>query len=477
MPLAPIQRRFFDLDPVDPHWFNLPLLLESRRRIAPDVAGRVFAAVLDHHDALRARFSRAETGWTQTFAPPGGPPPVGFFDLSALPEEVQGATVEGLAGRLGASLDLGRGPLARLAMFDLGTGVAGRLLLVFHHLITDEISIQLLLEDLEQAFTQAIRGEAIVLPLKTTSFRDWTERLVAHAGSAEIAAEASYWLALERDLVTPLPTDGGTGEDLETAADYVRVALPREETEALLREVPRVHRTEALEAILAAAVAALARFSGTGLVLLDLEGHGREDLFADVNLSRTVGWFTAVYPVLFDVRAAVSPGEIVRAVRDTLRTVPGRGVGYGLLRYLGPEETAERLRRQAPAEVVFNYRGQADAEGGEGAATPAAFGLAAESPGPEMGPGARRHHRLEIDGGVEGGELAFTWSFGPNRFRRETVERIADDFLVSLRAILAHCLSSDGAEPSRAEDFPLAKLDDAQFQQLGSLLAEIDSLD
>lgn len=478
VPLAPIQRRFFDLEPADPHWFNLPLLLEARRRIAPDVAARVFAAVLDHHDALRARFARTEEGWVQSFAPSGGPPPVGVYDLSALPEARRSAEIETLAGRLGASLDLGRGPLARLAMFDLGTDVAGRLLLVFHHLVTDEISIQLLLEDLEQAFMQASRGEAIVLPLKTTSFREWTERLTAHARSTEIAAESAYWLASERDLAVPLPVDGNTGEDLEAAADFVRVALSREETEALLREVPRVHRTEAQEAILAAAVTAIARFSGAGLVLIDLEGHGREDLFVGVNLSRTVGWFTAVYPVLFDVRETLAPREALRAVRDALRAVPGRGVGYGLLRYLGPEETAERLRRQPPAEVVFNYRGQADAEGGEGAAAaPAVFGLAAESAGADMGPKALRHHRLEIDGGVEGGELAFTWSFGPARLRRETVERIAADFLLSLRAILAHCVSTDGAEPARAEDFPLAKLDDAQFEQLGSLLAEIDSLD
>ncbi|MEA2693842.1 MAG: hypothetical protein QOJ16_3229, partial [Acidobacteriota bacterium] len=480
VPLVPIQRRFLAADPVEPHHFNLPLLLETRARIEPASAARALAAVLAHHDALRARFLRTDAGWEQVFGEPGGETPITSLDLSALPAERRSGTVEAAAGQAAVSLDLAVGPLVRVVLCDFGAGVPGRLLLVFHHLVTDEISQQILLEDLEEALGQARRGQPVTLPLKMTSFKAWAERLAAYSASPALLDEALFWLAPERGEVLPLPVDRVGGVNLDRTAEYVDIALPAAETEALLHEVPKVHRTEAREAILTAVALALARWSGRRLVLVDLEGHGREDLFPDVNVSRTVGWFTAVYPVQFDLRASLETGAALREVRDRLRAVPAGGLGYGILRYLGGDnETAERLRRQPRAEVIFNYRGRDDRGGGGeagGVAVPAAFGVALESPGRDLSPRALRTHLLEIDGGVEDGRLRFSWSYHPSFHRRATIERLVQDFGASLSTVIAHCLSPETREPHRPSDFPLARLDEENLSQLGSMLDEIDGI-
>jgi non-ribosomal peptide synthase protein (TIGR01720 family) len=313
-----------------------------------------------------------------------------------------------------------------------------------------------------------------------TSFKRWAERLVAYAASPELLAEAQYWLTAERGEVARLPLDRTDGLNLDRTAEYVDIALSVTETETLLQEVPKVQRTEPREAILAAVVLALVRWSGRRRVVVDLEGHGREDLFPEVNISRTVGWFTTVYPVLFDLPESMDAGAVLSEVRDRLRAVPAGGLGYGILRYLtGDSDTAESLGRQPAAEVVFNYRGQNDRAGGDdahGAGEATAFGGASESPGRDLSPRALRSHLLEIDGGIENGELRLSWSYHPSFHHRTTIERLVQDFKSSLHAILLHCLSPEARETYRPADFPLARLDEENLRQLGTMLDELDEL-
>ncbi|MCP4663921.1 MAG: non-ribosomal peptide synthetase, partial [bacterium] len=186
-------------------------------------------------------------------------------------------------------------------------------------------------------------------------------------------------------------------------------------------------------------------------LLVSLEGHGREELDEKLDLSRTVGWFTSIFPVLLE--RFDDPGDLLKAVKERLRAIPGGGVGYGMLRYLN-EETAGRLRELEPPRVLFNYLGQLDV------ALPPTSALrpAVESAGSTITREGLRRYLLEINGGVADGCLRLTWTYSENLHHRTTIEDWAERFLAALRTLIRHCLSPEagGYTPS---DFPLAGLD------------------
>jgi non-ribosomal peptide synthase protein (TIGR01720 family) len=243
------------------------------------------------------------------------------------------------------------------------------------------------------------------------------------------------------------------------------VELTAPETRALLEEVPARYGTQVNDALLSALADAFRAWSGRGAVLVDVEGHGREDLFDDVDVSRTVGWFTAIHPV--QLRAGADPGETLRGVKETLAAVPERGIGYGLLRWLGDAGIAAELATRPAAEVSFNYLGQA----GAGAADDDALLVHAAGPtGPVRDPGAPRTHRIAVEGAVRGGVLRMGFFHGAGVYRAETMQRLAAAYADALRALLEHARTGE-AEAFTPEHFPAAQLDQ---DELDALLAQLD---
>jgi amino acid adenylation domain-containing protein/non-ribosomal peptide synthase protein (TIGR01720 family) len=458
VPLTPMQHWFFEQQLPDPHHWNQALLLEVRQSLDPTLLERAVAHVLEHHDALRLRFVQGADGWQQVNAGLEAAVPFARVDLSGLPPAEQGPALEAAAAALQTSLHLAAGPLLRVALFDLGTARPSRLLLVVHHLVVDGVSWRIVLEDLYMAYEQLRCGQAVRLPPKTTSFRQWAERLTAYARAGGLRDELDYWLAAARRRGSRLPVDFPGGVNTVASARTVTVALSAEETRALLREVPAAYRTQINEVLLTALAQAWAQWSGAGMLLVDVEGHGREPLFDDVDLSRTVGWFTSLFPVWLEVGATAAPGAALQTVKEQLRRIPNRGMGYGVLRYLsGDTAIVEQLRALPPAEVSFNYLGQGDQVWTEAAL----FGLARESSGPARSPRGRRRYLLEIDGGVMDGQLQFAWTYSAQVHRRATIERLAQGFLEALRWLIAHCQSPDasGFTPSDFAEFQWTQAD------------------
>jgi non-ribosomal peptide synthase protein (TIGR01720 family) len=200
--------------------------------------------------------------------------------------------------------------------------------------------------------------------------------------------------------------------------------------------------------LLTALALACARWGGGRRLLVDLGAHGREELFDDVDLSRTVGWFATLYPVLLEVPADAAPGQALQAVKEQLGRVPNRGLGYGLLRYLvGDREVAEQLRSLPQAEVYFDYLGQID----RSLPSEAGLALATESPGPALSSETRRRYLLEVTAAVLGGRLRLTWAYSPGRHRRATVEALARNFLYALREVVVHCQSPEAKDDAGPE--------------------------
>ncbi|HEX2235927.1 MAG TPA: condensation domain-containing protein, partial [Actinomycetota bacterium] len=420
VPLTPIQRWFLERDLPEPHHFNQSALLAADGT-EPELVEKALAALIDHHDALRLRYARRADGWTQYNAPAETNDWFSVIDLSGREHDLEATCAE-----LQASLDLASGPLVRACWLDLGGGRA-RLFFCIHHLAVDAVSWRILLEDLDAAYGQLSRGEAVRLAPKTTSFKQWAERLVAYASSPEALAELDYW-SEQVAAVAELPVDFERGPNDVASTESVTVSLTEAETDSLLHEVPAAYRTQVNDVLLAALARAVSSWTGSESVTVDLEGHGREDLFDDVDLTRTVGWFTSLFPVALRADAA-EPAGLLKAVKEQLRALPRRGIGYGVLAYLRAD-----ARLADPAQLSFNYLGRV---GGD--ATTARFSPAPGATGPEHASSGARVHRVEVNGSVSGGSLHMTWTYSRNRHERATIEKVADDFVSGLRELVAHC--------------------------------------
>ncbi len=462
-PLTPIQRWFFEQEIPAPHHFNQAVLLESTAPLDTAALQRALEHLLVHHDALRLRFHRDRSGWRQEIAVPDGKAPLTRIDLAAVPEAGRGAILEAAASQLQASMDLAQGPLLRSAAFDLGPARSGRVLLAVHHLAIDGVSWRILLADLESAYAQARAGEPVELPAKTTSFKRWAERLPELARES-CAPELAYWSTAARGTVPTLPVDFPQGINSVASTRVVTASLGKDETDALLLRVPEARRVRINDVLLTALVLSVADWSGQGKLLVDLEGHGREEIAADLDLSRTVGWFTALYPVLLgsgEAGALAGGPDLLATVKEQLRSIPRHGIGHGLLYYLGGEEAARALAALPRSEVSFNYLGQLDRV----LSDVSPFREAPEAPGEMRGRGGLRLRRLDVGGRVSDGRLQMKWSYSANLYRRETIERLADGFLRRLRELISFCLEP-GVPFYTPSDFPLAGIDRTTLHRL-----------
>ncbi|MGW1606234.1 amino acid adenylation domain-containing protein, partial [Streptomyces eurythermus] len=445
--LTPIQHWFLDARPAHPAFFNQSVVVETPGPVDEDALRRALTALWTHHDALRARFRRDRDGaWHQDITAHDGPAPELLRVHDRRDEEDVTAATH-------ARLDLETGPLfvARLFTAD-GSGPA-RLLLVGHHLVVDGVSWRILLEDLETAYRQAAAGEPVRLPARTTSAAEWVRRLRAR----DLTGQLPHWERTARACAEPLPVDSAGGNTMADIRE-VTVRLDRERTDALLRRVPGVYRTRVDDVLLTALGRVLADWTGRATVAVGLEGHGREDQWAeDVDLSRTVGWFTALHPVALTVPAG-EWGTALKSVKEQLRAVPDRGLGYGVLRHLA---RAPRLTGAPEPGISFNYLGRFDWSADDAAlvrAVPGGLG-GAEAPDTE------RPHLLDVVARVEDGRLEITWHYSGGRHREETVTALAEGMLDALGGIVAHCARPDagGRTPS---DFPLARLDQAAVDRI-----------
>jgi len=471
VPLTPIERWFFDRR-LDPHHFNMSLLLCTAPGLGAAALRPALAALVRQHDALRLRFAPAASGWRQEVSTPEEPPfcHVDLSALPALPADAPRRALELAAAPLQASLDLSAGRLLRAVLFDHGAAQAGRLLLVVHHLAVDVVSWRILLDDLSTGCAQHRRGEAISLPPRTASFRQWARQLAEHASSPVIAAELPAWLAAGA-TGRQLPLDFAAGANTESSAATVSCSLDAAATEQLLRQVPRAYRMRLDEVLLTALAQSLAAWIGPGAFRIDVERHGRETFATDLDLSRTVGWFTSLFPVELALAGDEAPGAALKAVKEALRRVPGNGQGWGLLRWLAECPEAAQLQELPPAAVAFNYLGQLDEALPDGSP----FTPADEPCGPLRSPRAARSHLLEVGASILNGRLQVEWTYGSDTHRPATIEGQADRFMTALRALIDHCLAP-GAGGYTPSDFPLAELDQATLDRLLGGLGRVDDL-
>ncbi|HFD4197454.1 TPA: non-ribosomal peptide synthase/polyketide synthase [Pseudomonas aeruginosa] len=465
-PLLPIQQGFFAEEVAERHWWNQSVLLEAREPLDARHLEQALRGVLAHHDALRLSFTREAAGWTARHRGVEE----GAAALLRVARVADLAALRALADEVQRSLDLADGPLLRalLATFDDGSQ---RLLLVIHHLVVDGVSWRILFEDLQTAYRQLLAGQAVELPAKTSAFRDWAERLQAFAGDGGLDGELAYWQGQLQGASSDLPCLDPLGDQSNRHARSVSCGLDAEATRQLLQEAPAAYRTQVNDLLLTALARVVCRWTGQVDALIQLEGHGREELFAEIDLTRTVGWFTSLFPLRLTPAEGIAAS--IKGIKEQLRAVPNKGIGFGALRYLGSAASQAALAGLPMPRITFNYLGQFD--GSFAMDEGALFVPAGERAGDDQSPDAPLANWLALNGRIYGGELRIDWSFSGERFETTSIQRLADAYRDELLALIAHCRVAEG-QGLTPSDFPLARLDQARLDQLPLAPCEVEDL-
>jgi non-ribosomal peptide synthase protein (TIGR01720 family) len=429
--LLPIQHWFFDQALPEPAYYNQSLLLQvPPRALDAAVLSAVVRELVRHHDALRARFTRASDGvWTQVIAASENADLCSWHDLSGLADAEQDTAVRAITARLEGSLSLSQGPLLRVALLDRGADRPGILFLTIHHLVVDAFSWRILLEDLRTAYQQMVAGVPVELPRKTSPITRWGAHLVELAKSPTLQGEVAYWRALMRDKIPPLPVDFADGDNEASSAHVVTTRLDVEETRALMHEVPKRYGVQMASALLASVAWSLTRWTGQDSLFLHLEGHGRDALADDVDLSRTLGWFTTLIPVHLRLPRAVDVGGIVQSVAEQVRAIPNGGIGHAVLRYLSRDAD---LRSMAHPEVSFVYLSQQHADDGF-----QPYGDPHEAFRLSQSPRGRRPHLIEVFAAIYDRRLTVLWEYSASVHAAGTMERLAERQIETLRSFVS----------------------------------------
>ncbi|ARV58848.1 hypothetical protein BZZ01_09555 [Nostocales cyanobacterium HT-58-2] len=468
-PLTPIQYLFFAENKQEPQHYNQSVLLHLPNNVKPELFTKAVAKLLEHHDALRLRFNLEASEHKQRNDGLDNVVPFSVVDISSTPKQLQPQALSKIATEFQASLNLSTGPLMRVVMFNLDSQGDKRLLIIVHHLAVDGVSWRILLSDLETIYQQLITQKPIQLAAKTTAFIDWAEKLNNYAQSEIVKQELGYWLNQPWEKTTPLPLDYAQTQQGNTNASAAEVSmrLSVEETKTLLGSVNEAYNTQINDILLSALVVALKKWTGSSTAVINLEGHGREEILEDVDLSRTVGWFTSLFPVLLQLPLSEQPESVIKSIKEQLRAIPNRGMGYGILRYLCKEQTIHQQLQTIPLpEISFNYLGQFDQVQSQ-----TGWKFASESTGDNYSSKQDRRHLLDVSGLVIEGELQINLTYSKNLHTRATVEHLAQTYVQAIKSLIEHCQLEDafGYTPS---DFPDAQLNQSELDELLELFDE-----
>ncbi len=467
-PLIPIQKWFFDLNLSNPNHWNQAVLLEVNQSLDVQVILTAIKTVSLHHDIFRLRFQKQADGWRQFYTENDWGFTCETIDLSSLDQQEQNVTMQEHSTRLQQSLDLSQGPLARAILFQLGQKSQHRLLIAIHHLIIDGVSWRILLEDLGDA----INGNALTPP--TSSFQDWSNFLQSFTHSPAIQQEQKFWMAMIKDTQFQLPLDfGARTNNLESSVKTIAIAFTEADTKNFLTLAHKAYHTYPEELLVAALSQTISNWTENEVIQVMLEAHGREELSNDLQLSRTLGWFTSLYPLRLDLSLCNDCQTLVTRIKEQMRTVPRRGLGYGILKYLNNRGSTDILTLPCAGDISCNYLGQVRSENWTG--NDLFRLLQNEDTGPLHDPNGLRPHLLDIIAIVVEGKLQVNWLYSSHLHRQETIYQWAEDFQQNLLAILTHCTEIDVGVYTPS-DFSLIHIEQSYLTQLAAKFPNLQDI-
>ncbi|MEO8109317.1 MAG: amino acid adenylation domain-containing protein [Ginsengibacter sp.] len=431
--LLPIQQWYLEDSWKSISHFNQSVLLGIDKNISPVLLGLVFDKLVSHHDALRFKYFQKEGKWHQEYGTNSG----GLIteDLRSVEEGQLGIVITKKADMHQRSLDIYKGDLIRMVWMQTpDTEKQNRLLIIVHHLAIDGVSWRILVENIEYLITELQNNPKADLGVKSTSYRQWYEALKQYGELPSVLSQINYWENV-LDSYRPLATYKFSDEKI-TAKDICNETMVLEplQTNQLLKDVPKTYNTAINDILLCALSMTLSNWGKTGKVVIGLEGHGREEIANDVDISRTVGWFTNLYPVLIEMDSKQQDvGDMIKSVKAQLRQVPDKGLGFGILKYINKEK---KLEEKALWNVVFNYLGQLDTVVQAGKLLTGAR----ESAGQSISDEFLVKENLSVNGSVKGGRLILGFRYNSKNYEKEAISGLIKNYKSNLELLIDHCI-------------------------------------
>lgn len=453
--LTPIQKWFFQKKFHNHHHFNNAIVLFKKNGFNVDFIEKVFTKILEHHDALRIVFEIKDNQIIQMnkgidnnlFS-------IDIFDLTRKDDIESIVLKESFI--IQAGIDLKKGPLVKLGLFRMDEG--DHLMIVIHHLVIDGVSWRILLEDFETGYMQMETSSANEFPGKTDSFQTWAEKLVEFSQTNELLMELDYWKNIEETRLQNLPKDFDDVHALRKNKynDSISFEFSGEITGKLLKDVNRPYTTEINDILMTALGLAIKEWAGIGKILINLEGHGREEVIEGVDISRTICWCTAMFPVILDMEKSEDISYLIKATKENLRKIPKKGIGYGILKYLTPKQCKRNIDFVLEPEINFNYFGQFGFEEKEDKSISGnrLFRMSDLKISDSISPEAERMFAIDINGMVINSKLRFTLDYNLKEYRKESIKKLIGYFKSQLIFIVDHCMQKKDVEltPSDVAD-------------------------
>ncbi|MCY9030785.1 non-ribosomal peptide synthetase [Bacillus inaquosorum] len=466
---TPIQQWFFSQS-LEIHHFNQSVMLYRTERFDETALKKVLKSLVIHHDALRI-VCRYENGRPVQISrgidlPDKKLYALELFDVKDNLTEAHNRIKEA-ASQMQEHMRLETGPLLHAGLFRTENG--DHLFLTIHHLVVDAVSWRILFEDFSTAYKQAVSGETIKLPQKTDSYLTYSQSIADYSKSRQMQREAAYWDERENRHIQPIPKDNEAAPNTFKDTEVIDFNLSRHHTELLLTAANKAYSTEMNDILLTALGLALQQWTGYDQFKISMEGHGRESYLEDIDISRTVGWFTSIYPVWLDMSHSDHKnkderlGHLIKQTKDMLHRIPHKGAGYGVLKYTNKKWDSEK----GSPDISFNYLGQFDQD-----IQSKAFEVSDIKPGNEISPNWERPHALDISGAVSSGCLNMHMIYNRLQFEKKTIQTFAGHFKQTLENIIEHCTGKENREWS-ASDFTD---EDLTLDELSEIMGAVNKL-
>lgn len=457
IPLTPIQKYFFEVTSQDKNHFNQSVLLKSLKSLSEEGLIQIFQKLTDHHDALRSVFKQEGNTWIQEIKNEGFE-----FNLN-VHSNISDAEFNAICDDYQSSFNLEKGPLFKAILLKIEA--VDYLLLLSHHLVIDGVSWRIILEDLMTLYAQYEAGTTLELPLKTHSLQYWQEKQLEYANSLTMMEEEVYWSSMDettRFSTYELPKDfdyqsNNLYKDFETKSFQLDHSL----TEKLLTESHKAYKTNINDVLITALSLAIGKIFDIDDVAIQLEGHGREDINSEIDVTRTVGWFTTIYPVLITLKKNQDNINQLIEVKETLHRIPNKGIGFGILKYL------KECDLNINADVSFNYLGNFDL--GKAKKEDQIFEFTDHYKGNEISAKIERKGTLDVSGILVNDQLQIMLSFNPHYFRNETIENLKEAYKSELEYLIS-CLSEEKETHLTPVDFTYKGLDLSSLEELNKML-------
>ena len=433
IPLTPIMNEFKNSEGIIYNVLNQGVVLRGKERFDEEIIRKSFDKICEHHDILRASLVLKED-YVCLYNHGNNIKPYSFEIIKIDDKCAESLSlIDKNIKEIQKSFDVTKNPLLKLTLFRCKD--EDHLLILAHHLIIDGVSWRILLEDFSELYKGLKDGKEVTLQNKTSSFKEWAESIEDYSKSEEVQKNISYWNELlEKKIDTKLYKDCFNRTLSKISRE--EIILSKEETKAFLSETSKVYNTEVLEMLLASLSLAFSKVFNSKSFYVNMEGHGREYINNKIDITRTIGWFTSVYPVYLDITGCKDIKESIVKIKETMRKVPNNGFDYQILKYFYVSDKNKVYKQNQNCQFGFNYLGD------YGNSNYGIFEKSIIEVNGSFGDDVKQKNPIEINSLIIDGKLKIEFSYSEEEVSKDLMMSLINEYDRYLKEITNSCINS-----------------------------------